>query len=188
MSLKILLDAGHGVDTKGKCSPLWSDGTQLFEWQHNRILVRVIKEKLEKLSYDVELITTEQNDIPLNERVRRVNEFCKNNKCIFISVHCNAGGGKGWEVWTTTRQNNSDKLAECFVNAFPKVFPDKRLRGAKEKNFTVINGTNCPSIITENFFMDTEDECKWLMTYDAINRIAELHVIAIIDYINILSE
>ena len=100
-----------------------------------------------------------------------------------ISVHANAGGGHGWEVWTTTRKNKSDELAQCFLDVFPKIFPDKNLRGAKEKNFTVIDKTNCPCCLTENFFFDSEDECHWMMTDDAINRISELHVEAIKKYL-----
>lgn len=182
--MKILLDPGHGFDTKGKRSPYWGDGTQLFEWQHNRMIARRLHDRLIEEGYVVEIIVPEDRDISLHERARRANEICKKERCIFISIHCNATpGAHGWEVWTTTRKNNSDKLAQCFLDVFPEVFPDKKLRGAKEKNFTVINKVNCPAVLTENFFMDTEDECHWLMTDDAVNRIVELHIRAIKLYI-----
>ena len=29
----IILDGGHGVDCAGKRSPIWGDGSQLFEWE-----------------------------------------------------------------------------------------------------------------------------------------------------------
>ena len=35
----IILDNGHGKETKGKRSPKWDDGTQLFEWEFNRAIV-----------------------------------------------------------------------------------------------------------------------------------------------------
>ena len=35
-----LLDPGHGIDTPGKRSPLWPDGTQLMEFEFNRDIVR----------------------------------------------------------------------------------------------------------------------------------------------------
>ena len=35
--VKILLDNGHGYDTPGKRSPIWPDGSQLFEWEFNRV-------------------------------------------------------------------------------------------------------------------------------------------------------
>lgn len=37
--VKILLDNGHGYDTPGKRSPIWPDGSQLFEWEFNRDIV-----------------------------------------------------------------------------------------------------------------------------------------------------
>lgn len=30
----VLLDNGHGKETSGKRSPLWKDGSQLFEWEY----------------------------------------------------------------------------------------------------------------------------------------------------------
>ena len=33
--MKVIIDNGHGIDTKGKRSPKWADGSQLFEWEFN---------------------------------------------------------------------------------------------------------------------------------------------------------
>lgn len=41
--VKILLDNGHGYDTPGKRSPIWPDGSQLFEWEFNRDIVSRIE-------------------------------------------------------------------------------------------------------------------------------------------------
>ena len=38
--MKVLIDNGHGVDTKGKRSPVWPDGRQLFEWEFNRDIAK----------------------------------------------------------------------------------------------------------------------------------------------------
>ena len=182
-NITVLLDNGHGKETAGKRSPLWSDGTQLYEWQFNRIVATEIERRLNELGIKCVRIVPEDRDISLSERAMRANKYHSQSPCIMISVHANAGGGHGWEVWTTTRKNKSDELAQCFLDVFPKIFPDKKLRGAKEKNFTVIDKTNCPCCLTENFFMDSEDECHWMMTDDAINRVAELHVEAIKKYL-----
>ena len=40
--LRILLDNGHGQETPGKRSPVWADGSQLFEYEFNRDIVRRI--------------------------------------------------------------------------------------------------------------------------------------------------
>jgi hypothetical protein len=44
----VILDAGHGYNTKGKRSPVWSDGSQLFEWEFNRDVVKRIREGIIK--------------------------------------------------------------------------------------------------------------------------------------------
>ena len=46
MKKTIILDNGHGIETPGKRSPIWKDGTQLFEWEFNRDVVRHIASKL----------------------------------------------------------------------------------------------------------------------------------------------
>ena len=43
-----ILDNGHGIDTAGKRSPVWDDGTQLFEWEFNRDIVKRVSSMLEE--------------------------------------------------------------------------------------------------------------------------------------------
>lgn len=71
--MKILIDNGHGFDTKGKCSP---DG-RLKEYEWCRDVAARIVNILKGMGYDAVLITPETKDIPLKERVRRVNDYCK---------------------------------------------------------------------------------------------------------------
>ena len=59
-------------------------------------MVSILQEK----GYDAELIVTEDNDISLKERVRRVNEYCNKlgkQNVVLISVHCNAAGTGDWK-------------------------------------------------------------------------------------------
>jgi N-acetylmuramoyl-L-alanine amidase len=182
-NIMILLDNGHGKETPGKRSPVWKDGTQLFEWEYNRKVVDGIIKKLDEIGIKSVKLVPEDKDISLSERAARANKICQNNTCILISVHCNAGGGTGWEVFSTTKKNNSDKLANTFIEVYKESFPDKKCRGHKESDFTVIYKSNCPSVLTENFFMDTESDCKFLMSDEGFNRIVDLHVNAIMKYI-----
>ena len=179
----VLLDNGHGKKTPGKRSPLWSDGTQLFEWEYTRKLCDTISLKLQELNIRSIKIVTEDEDISLSERANRVNNFCKQGDCILVSIHCNAGKGTGWECWTTTKKNNSDKLANIFVETFKELFPDKKCRGHKEKDFTILYKSNCPCVLTENFFMDTESDCKFLMSTEGFDRIVDFHVKSILKYL-----
>ena len=66
----VILDAGHGKDTPGKCSP----DKSLYEWQWNREIVAMLCERLYGLEHvQTVILVPEEHDVPLKERVRRVN-------------------------------------------------------------------------------------------------------------------
>ena len=66
----VILDNGHGHNTPGKCSPVWKDGSQLFEWEFNRKVVREIKIRLDNLGIENHILVPEEHDISLKERVK----------------------------------------------------------------------------------------------------------------------
>ena len=71
-TMKILLDPGHGLNTPGKHSP---DGT-LLEAAYNREIAQLTLSQLQANGHDAQLLVPETEDIPLKERVRRVNTHC----------------------------------------------------------------------------------------------------------------
>lgn len=194
--ITVLLDAGHGVTTSGKRSPKFEDGSQFFEWKFTRDIAKRIKYKLEKEGVKCIILTTGDSDPTLSQRANKANitaqeEKKKGRNSILISIHANAAGNgsswlnaHGWEIWTTVKKNNSDNLAKCFLDVFSSVFPNRKLRGHKEKNFTVLYKSNVPCVLTENFFYDNKEECEFLLTDEGRDKIAELHVKAILKYLN----
>lgn len=186
----VLLDNGHGKETAGKRSPVWSDGSQLFEWEFNRDIVRRIAEKLQADGIPYRVLVPEENDVSLTERARRANEYAKefNGKAYVLSIHANAGGGTGWEVYTSPGQTASDAIATVFFEEAGREFvPDGwRMRSDysdgdpdKEANFAILTKTTCPAVLTENFFMDTEKDCRFIMSNEGREQIANMHVSAI---------
>jgi N-acetylmuramoyl-L-alanine amidase len=180
----ILLDNGHGENTPGKRSPVWSDGSQLLEWEFNRAITYGIYDAL-KSKYSMDLIVPHDYDVSLSDRVMIANIYGKNN--LLISVHANAGGGTGFEAFTSPGETKSDQIATLFYDAFTKEFPDKRARKDlndgdpdKESRFTIITKTIMPAVLTENFFMDNEQECRQLlMTSYGREKIINYHIEAI---------
>ena len=87
--MKILVDNGHGLMTAGKRSP---DG--LFrEAFYNREIARKVVADLLDRNLDAELLVPEDDDIPLTERVRRINAHCSalgKINVIVVSIHVNA--------------------------------------------------------------------------------------------------
>lgn len=209
----VLLDNGHGEDTPGKRSPKKEDGTRFREYQWARTAVDCIEKKLKTLGYNVVLVTPEQKDISLTERVRRINKVVSKqgaSNCLMISIHVNAAGSndqwlnaRGWSAYTTKGQTNSDKLAECLYKAAEELLPNnncikdsycgemhKLFRkdtsdGDKdmEANFYITKGANCPAVLTENFFQDNKKDVKLLESQIGTQLIADLHVSGIEKYV-----
>lgn len=191
--MKILIDNGHGENTPGKRSPVFSDGKQLLEWEFNRDIAKQIYTDLKRYNLDVDLIVKEDIDVPLQERVRRVNEIAKKvgkNNCLLISIHANAGGGTGWEAWTSVGNTKSDFYATIFYEIAEEIFSEWKIRKDildgdpdKECQFYILKHTICPSVLTENFFMDTEKDCRFIMSGVGRHKVANLHVNAILNCI-----
>ena len=202
--MKILIDNGHGIQTKGKRSP---DG-QLLEYAYTRELARQIVTTLKARGYDSELLVPEDDDIPLSERVRRVNEICLTYEpsspaptghpdVILISLHLNAAGdgtkwmnATGWSCYTCKGQTESDRLADCLYDAAIKNFPDRRIRKDYsdgdpdwEENFYILRHTLCPAVLTENFFMDSLSDRDYLQSEVGKQAIVDTHIEGIIKYL-----
>ena len=69
--MKILIDNGHGQTTPGKRSP---DG-RFLEFQFNRTIAKQIVDDLRDRGYDAELLVPEDDDVPLKDRCKRVNDI-----------------------------------------------------------------------------------------------------------------
>jgi len=189
----VILDNGHGAlingryQTARKRSPVWEDGSQLFEGEFNRAIVNGIIEQLTKLKIPYVNIAPEYRDVRLETRVKRANEYGAENS-FYLSIHANGGGGNGSEFFTSPGDTKSDQIATIFGNEYLKMFPNRRLRTDysdgdldKERRFYVLTKTRMPAILTESFFMDNEEECKnLLMTREGRDKIIQYHVNAIL--------
>ena len=133
----ILIDNGHGHNTPGKRSP---DG-KFLEYAYNREIATRIVADLKDRGYNAQLLVPETQDIPLSERVRRINAHCNTlgkSNVILISIHVNAAGNgtkwlnaTGWSCYTSKGKTTSDRIAECFYVAAKKNFPDRRKHPTK---------------------------------------------------------
>lgn len=206
----VLIDNGHGRDTKGKCSPILdaslntnkniTEDNRLKEYKYTRIVAAEIVEKLKKAyGIDARLVTPEEKDISLVERVKRINKVCTEKgarNVLMISVHCNAASdgawssGTGWEAYTTKGATISDNLATCLYKRAEKNFPGKKIRADysdgdpdKEANFYIIKGANCAAVLSENFFMDNKNDVKYMLSDDGLHAIVRTHIEGILDYI-----
>jgi N-acetylmuramoyl-L-alanine amidase len=183
--MRVLIDAGHGIDTTGKRSP---DGAFL-EYRWNREVADMLYELLSEYGFDCDYVVTETNDIPLKTRVRRVNEVCSligSQNVLLLSIHSNAAGmgdswmnAQGWSAYTTKGNTKSDIAAKCLYDAFEEDFKDRKIRKDLsdgdpdwEEDFYIIKKTSCPAVLLENFFYDNKEECGFLLQEQTKRRIA----------------
>ena len=192
----VLIDNGHGFNTPGKCSP---DG-KFKEWKKNRELARDIYIELKDDGYDARLIVTEDEDVSLGERVRRVNQVCRGTgePVILVSIHSNASGADG--KWHNARGfsvhvslNASDKskrLASClWKQAIEYGLKGNRAVPAEKyiaQNLYLLRNTICPAVLTENLFYDNEADLALLQSQTGHDSIVMAHVRAINDFVKIL--
>ena len=169
--MTVLLDNGHGgiingaYQTHGKRSPKWNNGQQLFEGEFNRAIVNGIIEKLTALNIPYVNITPEYRDVSLKTRVSRANKY-NAKKCFYLSIHSNAGGGHGSEIYTSPGKTKSDKIATIFGEEYKKEFPNKRLRTdysdgdlTRKPNFIYSEKQKCLQFLQKTFL--------WIMRMSA---------------------
>ncbi len=121
--MHVIIDNGHGVDTKGKRSP----DNQLREYAWARDVAQKLKCKLEAAGVKCTMLVPEEEDISLKKRCARANAITAEHgvaNCVLVSIHCNAAGADnqwhtagGWSAYTSRGTTNADKLATMLYDA-----------------------------------------------------------------------
>ena len=193
----ILIDNGHGADTPGKRSP---DG-QFREYAYTREIADAVVKRLQKDGYYAVWLTPEEEDIPLKERVIRANRYCTlfgQHNVLLVSIHVNAAGkgdrwynATGWSCYTSRGQTEGDKLADALYAEAQRQLPGHRIRTDYtdgdpdlESNFYVLRHSLCPAVLTENGYQDCKESLAFLESDAGKKAIINLHVNAIINYLN----
>lgn len=191
--MKVLIDNGHGENTPGKRSP---DG-RLREYAYTREIADMVVAGLRKLGIDAGRIVKENIDVSLSERCKRANDIYKESgkKAILVSIHCNAAGSgaswmtaKGWSVFVSNNASaNSKRLATCLGKAAEaqKVAIRKQVPSLLywEQNLAMCRDTNCPAVLTENFFQDNKEDVEYLLSGEGKKAVAQIHIEGIVNYL-----
>lgn len=170
--MKIAIDDGHGMETAGKRTPAFSDGSVMRENEFNRAVVSYLHDELIRNGFSVMLTAPEDTDISLATRVQRANAA---HADYFISVHANAFGN-GWNdangVESFVHALNDAKttsLARCVQHELVRE-TGLRDRGVKENpTLYVLRKTTMPAVLCECGFMTNVIEAK-LLKSDAYRK------------------
>lgn len=189
-----ILDAGHGglnKDGHYMTAPAKMHkfpSFTIYEGVINRIITSLVQMRLKELRIDYAIVAHPIEDTPLPLRVSRADAaYAKDKRTVYLSIHSNAGGGSGFEIFTSPGQSKSDKIAEAFCDTYKRWFPQFKFRqdlsdgdADKEADFYVLRKTDCPALLVENLFFDNEKEAKFLMSSTGQKSIADCIVQAIL--------
>lgn len=184
---KLVLDAGHGINTAGKRCDVKIDPKQTREWTLNSRICN----KIEALLKEYEGYTllrvddvTGKTDVPLNTRVANANKF---NADFYLSIHHNAGvnrtsgGGVVAYVWP-----NVDEVTRSWQrDLYNAVIKHTGLKGNRatpiaQADFHVLRETYAPAVLIECGFMDSTTDVPIILTEAFADGVAKACVEVIV--------
>jgi len=188
MSKLIAIDDGHGMETPGKRTPKFEDGSFMKENEFNKRVAELLNEHLIRCGFKTVMVAPTDVDTPLAERVKTAN----NAKADFyISIHANAAGdgntfnnGKGIETFYNPGSINGEKAAKIIhrhlLNGTKLVD-----RGVKSTSFYVLKNTKMPAVLVECGFMTNYEEALLLKSESYRAECAEELAKGICEYFGI---
>lgn len=183
----ILIDNGHGFNTKGKRSP---DG-RLQEWAWTREIATMLVSALTANGFKAYLLVPEKTDISLSERVRRANQYCAlhgRKNVLLISIHNNAAGADGqWHTasgWCGYVAPNASQESMRLAQTLYAEASARGLQGNRNVphckywvgDFYILKRTQCLAVLTENLFQDNRTDVEWLLSSLGKQAIVQLHL------------
>ncbi|OPL11779.1 MAG: hypothetical protein AVO34_07900 [Firmicutes bacterium ML8_F2] len=148
----VLLDPGHG----GK-----DPGASHFGLQEKDLNLALALETAERLS-GIEVLLTRDRDIYLSlaDRAAFSKEVAPD---FFLSLHANAGGGRGFESFIysgLTAGHPVELMQEALHEEIMAVLKKRQIvdRGLKEAAFYVLKYNPYPAVLIESLFLDNEWE------------------------------
>ncbi len=171
--LTVVIDAGHNYSV----TDTGATGCGLKEQDITYYIAAKVKPLLETNGFQVVLtrnslkenVSEESVVDSLKRRAEIANEIGAD---LFLSIHCNAGGGYGTETYYYEESVNGVYLAEaiqeCVVDAV-----GLEDRGVKEASFAVLRYTDMVAALLETGFIDHESDAQKLKSEKGQNAFAE---------------
>lgn len=179
----VIINFGHGLNTQGKRSPIFPDGSFMRENEFNRATGLKLYNFLEQYeNVDVYFTNTEKYDIGLDEMIKRANDYYTENqhlyeKVVLISIHANALNG----IWGTQNgtetyyypTNEVDKEFAAIINKHLIKETKLNNRGNLGGDFAILREVKMTSCLVECAFMDNLEEAKLLLSDEFRQACAE---------------
>jgi N-acetylmuramoyl-L-alanine amidase len=147
--MKIAVDMGHCPKSTGASG-------NLNELKEDRRIGKALIKELQARGHEVIDVTpADSAGESLSGRAKRANNAGAD---FFCSIHLNAGGGTGTEVYTTSGSGAKDEAA-ATSKAVAECLGIKN-RGHKTANFTVLVKTSMPAMLVEVCFVDSAKDAE----------------------------
>ena len=166
---KIWIDAGHGGAQPGAVALGHAEKDLTLQ------LAALLGVELTRCGFTVAQTRTTDVDVPLNTRGPLANKWGAD---YFVSVHLNAGGGRGAETWCSITGGKSKALAECIQAELVGLgYVDRGVKARKGDDgrdyLAVIRQTNMPAVLAEVGFIDSQEDMARFDAAKAAQAIAQ---------------
>ena len=184
----VCIDAGHGMETAGKCAP----DKSYYEHEFNLDISNRQKAILERHGVEVHMTRSDRHDISLEQRVKIANGI--GGLTLFISNHSNASGSgvewtnpDGYGVYTSAAgtKANRNVLANKLIARANKAGIKLWGSGLFHEAWYVCKNTFAPAILIEHGFHTNKAETALLKTETYRQKLAEVDCKGILDYLGV---
>lgn len=181
MAYKVYIDAGHGGNDPGAVA------NGLVEKTINLIQAIECANVLKRHGVNVHTGTLSDKEISIETMATQANNW---NADLVISIHNNAGGGDGFEVFYGYADTKSKQLAKNVETEVIKI--GQNSRGLKTKRldngqdyFGMIRLTKAPAILCEGAFLDNKTDIKIIDTVEEQKKFGVAYAKGILKYFGI---
>lgn len=144
------IDAGHeGVGNGLDCGAV---GNGYYEANITLAVAMRLKQLLEMYK-DTKVVMTREM-AKQNTLSQKSSFLNKHNIDFVLSIHCNAGGGTGAEIFVYKNGSKAETYAAKILSAYVSK-TGLRNRGIKAANYHMLRETKAPASLIELFFIDT---------------------------------
>ena len=153
--MKIAVDIGHNIPNNLGAKSIGDENVMVSE-VGERLAVR-----LRMSGYDVLMAAPVRASSVSDSLVQRVSKANGGRADLFVSIHMNAGGGSGTEVWIGSEKGRyiGDKVASSIAGLG---FRNRgvKLQGKDGKGLYVLKHTRMTAILVEGCFVDSKSDME----------------------------
>jgi len=153
--LKIAVDIGHNIPNNMGAKSIGDENVMVSE-VGERLAVR-----LRMSGYDVLMVAPARAANVSDSLAQRVSKANEGHADLFVSIHMNAGGGNGTEVWIGSESGRY--IGEKVVQSIAELgFRNRgvKLQGKDGKGLYVLKHTRMTAILVEGCFVDSKSDME----------------------------